>query len=48
MSEPLSDRVVRHRLAVLRHAEEVTGNVAMTLPVLRDHPAVLLHVEAPL
>jgi transposase-like protein len=30
MSEPRLDRVVRHRLAVLRHAEEVTGNVAMT------------------
>jgi transposase InsO family protein len=30
MSEPMLDRVVRHRLAVLRHAEEVTGNVAMT------------------
>lgn len=30
MSEPMLDRVVRHRLAVLRHADEVTGNVAMT------------------
>ena len=30
MSDPLSDREVRRRLAVLRHVEEVTGNVAMT------------------
>ena len=30
MSEPQLSREVRHRLAVLRHAEEVTGNVAMT------------------
>lgn len=30
MCEPMLDRVVRHRLAVLRHAEEVTGAVAMT------------------
>ena len=30
MSELPLDRQVKHRLAVLRHAEEVTGNVAMT------------------
>ena len=30
MSEPELDRQVRRRLAVLRHVEEVTGNVAMT------------------
>lgn len=30
MSDPLQDRQVRRRLAVLRHAEEVSGNVAMT------------------
>ena len=30
MSEPPQDRQVRRRLAVLRHVEEVTGNVAMT------------------
>jgi transposase InsO family protein len=29
-SDPLLDRQVRHRLAVLRHAEEVSGNVALT------------------
>jgi transposase len=30
MSDPLQERQVRRRLAVLRHAEEVTGNVAQT------------------
>ena len=30
MNEPVADREVRRRLAVLRHVEEVTGNVAMT------------------
>jgi hypothetical protein len=30
MNDAPLDRVVRHRLAVLRHAEEVTGNVAMS------------------
>lgn len=30
MTDPLLDREVRRRLAVLRHVEEVTGNVAMT------------------
>jgi transposase len=30
VSEPQLDRQVRRRLAVLRHVEEVTGNVAMT------------------
>jgi transposase-like protein len=30
VSDPLQDRQVRRRLAVLRHAEEVTGNVAQT------------------
>jgi transposase InsO family protein len=30
MSTTAEDRQVKHRLAVLRHAEEVTGNVAMT------------------
>ena len=29
-AEQLMDRQVRHRLAVLRHAEEVAGNVALT------------------
>jgi transposase-like protein len=30
VNEPVEDREVRRRLAVLRHVEEVTGNVAMT------------------
>jgi transposase len=30
VSDPLLDREVRRRLAVLRHVEEQTGNVAMT------------------
>jgi transcriptional regulator of acetoin/glycerol metabolism len=30
VSEPQSDRQLRRRLAVLRHVEEVSGNVAMT------------------
>jgi transposase len=30
MSEPKPPREVRRRLAVIQHAEEVTGNVAMT------------------
>ena len=30
MSTTIEDRQIRRRLAVLRHAEEVTGNVAMT------------------
>jgi hypothetical protein len=30
MDEREQQRKVRHRLAVLRHAEEVTGNVAAT------------------
>jgi transposase-like protein len=30
VSDPLVDRQVRRRLAVLHHVEEVTGNVAMS------------------
>jgi transposase-like protein len=30
MSTTIEDRQVRRRLAILRHAEEVTGNVSMT------------------
>ena len=30
MSEPLLPREVRRRLAIIQHAEEATGNVAMT------------------
>lgn len=30
MTEREQQRVVNHRLSVLRHAEEITGNVAQT------------------
>ena len=30
MTEQVLDRQQKHRLAVLRHAEEITGNVAAT------------------
>jgi Helix-turn-helix domain len=30
VSDPLQDRQVGRRLAVLHHAEEVTGNVSLT------------------
>jgi hypothetical protein len=30
MSEPQLPREVERRLAIIRHAEEVTGNVALT------------------
>jgi hypothetical protein len=30
ISEPQLPRVVRRRLPIIRHAEEVTGNVALT------------------
>jgi transposase InsO family protein len=30
MTDPMLDRQVRRRLAILRHADEMTGNVAMT------------------
>jgi hypothetical protein len=30
MSEPQLPREVRRRLAIIRHVEEVTGNVALT------------------
>jgi hypothetical protein len=29
MTDPMLDRQVRRRLAILRHADEMTGNVAM-------------------
>ena len=35
MSDPMLDREARRKLAVLRHAEEVTGNVAMTCRYFR-------------
>lgn len=44
MTERELARRARHRLAVLRHAEEVSGNVAATLPLLRHQPPVLPHL----
>jgi hypothetical protein len=41
------DREVRRRLAVLRHVEEVTGNVAMTARYFGISPHVPSGVAAP-
>ena len=41
MTEREQQRLVRHRLAVLQHAEEVTGNVSQTC---RDQPPDVLQV----
>jgi hypothetical protein len=38
MSITIEDRQVGRRLAILRHAEEVTGNVAMTCHQTRQVP----------
>ena len=48
MDDREQQRKVKHRLAVIRHAEEITGNVAPDVPVLRHQPTVLLQVEAAL
>ena len=48
MTDPLLDREVRRRLAVLRHVEEVTGNVAMTCRALRHQPPALVHLAPPI
>jgi hypothetical protein len=45
MTESEIEREVKRRMAVFNHAEEVTGNVAMTCRYLRDHPPDLLRVE---
>jgi len=49
MSEPTPplDREARRRLAIIRHVEEVTGNIAMTCR-LRHQPAGLLRLVPPL
>ncbi len=44
MSEQALQRQAKHRLAVIRHAHEVTGNVAPDVPVLRDQPADVLQL----
>jgi hypothetical protein len=38
MSEPLLPREVRRRLAIIQHAEEVTGNIAATGCAPRSAP----------
>jgi hypothetical protein len=38
------DKSAARRLAILRHAEEVAGNVALTCRYYGDHPAGLLPV----
>ena len=48
MTSENSSGLVKHRLAVLRHAEEVTGNVAMTCRYYGISRQTLLHVDAPL
>ena len=48
MTERELERRAQHRLAVLRHAEEVSGQRRGDVPLLRDQPAVLLQVAAPL
>ena len=48
MTEQQLARMAKRRLAILRHAEEITGNVAPDLPLLRHQPPVLLHLAPPL
>lgn len=48
MTDPMLDRQVRRRLAILRHADEMTGTVAMTCRYFRHQPAGVLHVATPL
>ena len=48
MTDPMLDRQVRRRLAILRHADEVTGNVGDDLSVFWHQPAVVLPVATPL
>ena len=48
MTERELDRRAAHRLAIIRHAEEVTGNVCEDVPLLRHQPTGLLQVAPPL
>jgi hypothetical protein len=48
MSEPQLPREVRRRLAIIQHAEEVTGNVAMTCRYYGISRQVYYPVVAPL
>ena len=47
MTEIEQQRKIRHRLAVLRHAQEVTGSVSKTCRYLRDQSPHVLQVAAP-
>ena len=40
MTEKELARGAARRLAIIRHAQEVTGNVAATLPVLRVNDSI--------
>ena len=44
MDEREQQRKIRHRLAVIRHAQEVTGNVALTCRYYGMSRQVLLQV----
>ena len=48
MTEREQQRKIKHRLAMLRHAEEVTGNVAATCRYYGISRQTLLQVAAPL
>jgi hypothetical protein len=48
MTEQVLDRQQKHRLAVLRHAEEITGKRCCYLPLLRHQQVAVLHLAAPL
>jgi hypothetical protein len=41
-------REVRHRSAVLRHVEEVTGNIAIDVPLLQHQSPALLRLATSL
>ena len=47
VNERQLDKNAARRLAIIRHAREVTGNVAL-MPVLRDQPTGLLRLVPPL
>ena len=48
MTEQQLARMAKRRLAILRHAEEITGNVGLTCRYYGISRQVLLHLAAPL
>jgi hypothetical protein len=48
MDEREQQRKIRHRLAMIRHAEEVTGNVALTCRYYGISRPCFLQMAAPL